>query len=118
MFEHVPTSLPGFRKGMLACVLVTAWLPLSSLAQTSSKTSPWSNSALSPGERATLVLPEMTLDEKIALVHGQGMSGERPGLSDSNGGAGFSIGVPRLGIPMIQMADAAYGVTRSEVNGR
>lgn len=111
MFEHVPT-------GMLACVLVTAWLPLSSLAQTSSKTSPWSNSALSPGERATLVLKEMTLDEKIALVHGQGMSGERPGLSASNGGAGFSVGVPRLGIPMIQMADAAYGVTRSEANGR
>jgi hypothetical protein len=67
MSEHVPTSLPRFRKGMLACVFVTAWLPLSSLAQTSSKTSPWSNSALSPGERATLVLKEMTLDEKIAL---------------------------------------------------
>jgi beta-glucosidase len=80
MSEHVLTSLPRFRKGMLACVFVTAWLPLSSLAQASSKTSPWSNSALSPGERATLVLKEMTLDEKIALVHGHGMSGERPGM--------------------------------------
>lgn len=60
----------------------------------------------------------MTLDEKIALVHGQGMPGERPGLSETNGGAGFTVGVPRLGIPMIQMADAAYGVTRSEANGR
>jgi hypothetical protein len=66
MSEHVLTSLPRFRKGMLACVFVTAWLPLSSLAQTSSRTSPWSNSALSPGERATLVLKEMTLDEKIS----------------------------------------------------
>jgi hypothetical protein len=83
MFDH--TSLPCFGKAMLACIFVTAWLPLSSLAQASSKTSPWSNSALSPGERARLVLKEMTLDEKIALVHG--MSGERPGLSDSNGGA-------------------------------
>jgi beta-glucosidase len=60
----------------------------------------------------------MTLDEKIALIHGQGMIGERTGLSASNGGAGFSVGVPRLGIPLIQMADAAYGVTRSESNGR
>jgi beta-glucosidase len=46
------------------------------------------------------------------------MIDERPGLSASNGGAGFSVGVPRLGIPPIQMADAAYGVTRGQPNGR
>jgi hypothetical protein len=36
---------------------------------------PWMNSNLSPDERAELVLKEMTLDEKIALVHGNGMPG-------------------------------------------
>jgi beta-glucosidase len=112
----VLSSLPRFCKRILACVCASACL--APLAQASSTSFPWSDSTLSPAQRATLVLKEMTLDEKIALVHGQGMSGERPGLSDSNGGAGFTVGVPRLGIPMIQMADAAYGVTRSETNGR
>ena len=109
-------SLQRFCMGMLACVCASACL--ASLAQASSPPYPWSDSTLSPTQRATLVLKEMTLDEKIALVHGQGMPEERPGLSATNGGAGFSVGVPRLGIPMIQMADAAYGVTRSEANGR
>jgi beta-glucosidase len=35
-----------------------------------------------------------------------------------NGGAGFVLGVPRLGIPIIQMSDAAYGVRDSAQNGR
>ena len=34
---------------------------------------PWMNSSLSPEERAELVLKQMTLDEKIALLHGNGM---------------------------------------------
>ena len=37
-----------------------------------------------------------------------------PDEEDSNGGAGYVVGIPRLGIPGIQMADAAYGVTRGE----
>ena len=93
-------------------------LPVIATAQTESARHAWDNSSLTPAHRAELVLKEMTLDEKIALVHGQGTTGENTGLSASNGGAGFSVGVPRLGIPMIQMADAAYGVTRSESNGR
>jgi beta-glucosidase len=36
----------------------------------------------------------------------------------SNGGAGYVVGVPRLGIPDIQMSDAAYGVRDSAKNGR
>ncbi len=63
----------------------------------------------------------MTLDEKIDLVHGQGMPGwgpPRPNDYLGNGGAGFVLGVPRLGIPMIQMSDAAYGVRMSAQNGR
>jgi beta-glucosidase len=63
----------------------------------------------------------MTLDEKIALVHGEGMPGwgkPRPNAYLGNGGAGFVLGVPRLGIPMIQISDAAYGVRSSAQNGR
>ena len=35
-----------------------------------------------------------------------------------NGGAGLVLGIPRLGIPAIQMSDAAYGVRASASNGR
>jgi beta-glucosidase len=90
------------------------------LAQT--QTHPWMNPKLSPDERAAMVLKQMTLDEKIDLVHGEGMPGwdqkTRPNDYLGNGGAGFVLGVPRLGIPMIQMSDAAYGVRMSALNGR
>src|ERR1700736_4085163 len=83
---------------------------------------PWMNSKLSPDERAEMVLKELTLDEKINLVHGEGMPGWRgkvfPNAALGNGGAGFVLGVERLGIPMIQMSDAAYGVRSSADNGR
>jgi beta-glucosidase len=68
-----------------------------------------------------MVLKELTLDEKIELVHGNGMPGwgkPRANAYLGNGGAGFVLGVPRLGIPMIQMSDAAYGVRMSADNGR
>ncbi len=79
------------------------------------------DSTLSPDQRAEMVLKEMTLDEKIALVHGNGMPGwgkPRENAYMGNGGAGFVLGIPRLGIPMIQMSDAAYGVRSSAENGR
>ncbi len=96
-----------------------------SFAQTSSDNKstqrPWMNTGLSPDERASLVMKEMTLDEKISLLHGTGMVGLSPmsPLSiHANGGAGYVVGVPRLGIPDIQMSDAAYGVRASGENGR
>ena len=83
---------------------------------------PWMDKSLSPDERADLVLKEMTLDEKIQLLHGNGMPGwagePRPNHLLGNGGAGFVLGIPRLGLPMIQMSDAAYGVRASAQNGR
>lgn len=83
---------------------------------------PWMNTSLSPDERADLVLKQMTLDEKIDLLHGNSMpgwpGGQWPNYYLGNGGAGFVLGVPRLGIPIIQMSDAAYGVRASAENGR
>ena len=84
---------------------------------------PWMDAKLSPDERADMVLKEMTLDEKILLLHGQGMPGwprevQNPQPELGNGGAGFIMGIPRLGIPFVQMSDAAYGVRSSAENGR
>ncbi len=83
---------------------------------------PWMNSSLAPEERADLVLKQMTLDEKVALLHGNGMQHapqwQMPLTYLSNGGAGYVEGVKRLGIPPIFISDAAYGVRDSGANGR
>src|ERR1035438_2430362 len=82
---------------------------------------PWMDRPLTPDERANMVLSRMTLDEKIDLVHGNSMPGwgaQWPNYYLGNGGAGFVLGVPRLGIPIIQMSDASYGVRSSAENGR
>ncbi len=81
----------------------------------------WSDQSLSPDQRADMVLKEMTIDEKISLLHGQGFSfGQQRsnGPTESNGGAGYTPAIPHLGIPAIQMADSAYGVTRGAFMGR
>jgi beta-glucosidase len=84
-------------------------------------TGPWADTSLSPDARADLVIKEMTLDEKIAVLHGVGMPTDDPLTEEnmpSNRGVGYEVGVPRLGIPGIDMSDAAYGVRSSGANGR
>src|ERR1700730_18398471 len=96
-------------------------LTAAALAQPNKSPRPWMNTSLSADERASMVIKQMTLDEKISLVHGTGMRGLSPMSPlavQSNGGAGYVVGVPRLGIPDIQMSDAAYGVRSSGENGR
>lgn len=84
---------------------------------------PWDDKSLSPDQRADLVQKELTLDEKIQLVHGTGWGALRPGdpiPSDPqyNYGASFVPGIARLGIPAINMADSAVGVRMSAMMGR
>ena len=83
---------------------------------------PWMNPKLSPEERAELVLKQLTLDEKLALLHGNGMAyalqWQMPLTHLTNGGAGYVEGIDRLGIPPIVISDAGYGVRASGVNGR
>src|SRR4051812_7765458 len=67
---------------------------------------PWMNTALAPKQRARLVVAQMTLDEKIAMVHGAG-------YPLPLNGAGFAGVVPantRLGIPALYLADSPVGV--------
>ena len=112
-------------KNRIACMaaLATAlFAGISALAQfpgmPQPKHYPWSDASLSPDQRADLVIKEMTLDEKVSLLHGQGMPFFNTRPSESNGGAGYTNSIPRLGIPAIQMADSAYGVTRGAAAGR
>src|SRR6202167_6430530 len=82
---------------------------------------PWMDKTLSPDQRADLVIAQMTLAEKIQLVHGTGWGALRPGAPippGSNEGAGFVPGIERLGIPAINMADSAVGVRMAAVESR
>jgi beta-glucosidase len=109
------------------CAMVATMIALAVItasAQTATAR-PWMDLRFSPQQRAKLVLEQLTLDEKILLLHGEG-SGEEKNLSpevkmlraESDGGVGFVPGIGRLGIPPIQMSDAAYGVRSSADTGR
>ncbi len=85
------------------------------------KSMPWSNTSLTPDDRADLLVKQLTLDEKIQLVHGIGWGPLREGdpvPADNNGGAGQVLGIPRLGIPSIQQADSAVGVRMAAPESR
>jgi beta-glucosidase len=86
---------------------------------------PWEDKTLSPDARADLVIEKMTLDEKIQLLHGLGWETlfgpppeSGPGMRAIRSAAEFIPGVPRLGIPDLQMTDAVVGVANSGVKGR
>lgn len=65
-----------------------------------------------PDQRARELVRQMTLDEKIHLLHGSlGFAyGDRPAPTGARGGAGFVAALPRLGIPAIQLNDGPLGV--------
>ena len=111
--------------GVLSAIIIL-WAacarPAAAQNATQNATQPWMNPSLSPEDRAELVLKQMTLEEKISLLHGNGMAhAERwqmPLTYLANGGAGYVEGVKRLGIPELFISDAAYGVRDSGANGR
>ena len=81
----------------------------------------WMDASLSPDLRADLVMKQLTLDEKIQLVHGIGWGPLVPGSPvppDNNGGAGEIVGIPRLGIPSVQQADSAVGIRMAAEQSR
>jgi len=103
---------------LMTALLTHAWANAQLMGRSQSKRYLWSNASLSPDERADMVLKEMTLDEKILLLHGQGVAFSTVGPTESNGGAGYTKPIPRLGIPSIQMADSASGVSLGSLRGR
>ncbi len=82
---------------------------------------PWSDKTLSPDRRADLVISQMTLDEKIQLVHGAGFpffGASDPSAVRSNGGGGFVPGIERFGLPDLNMDDSAVGCAGGARKGR
>jgi beta-glucosidase len=108
------------RSHLLALTMLA--VPLAAAAQNGGQLArPWRNTALSPDERASLLVKELTLAEKIQLAHGIGwgpLQAGAPVPADNNGGAGEVLGIPRLGIPSLQQADSAVGVRMSATQSR
>src|ERR1035438_8635887 len=118
-------TLPHFSKlfsAALALVLGVAPVMAQFGRPPQKPSGPWMDKALSPDQRADLVVKALTLDEKIALLHANGweelMGGPDKLPPRALGNAGFIPGIPRLGIPDLQMADATVGVSHSSVFGR
>jgi beta-glucosidase len=107
---------------LLTLIAALALISAASIAAAQNNDRPWMNPSLSPEERAGLVLKQLTLDEKLALLHGNGMAHaeqwQMPLSNLTNGGAGYVEGVKRLGIPPLVISDAGYGVRDSGANGR
>src|SRR5580700_11048268 len=92
----------GFNRDSRFCLFffsaaILGALSAASVAIAQSADRPWMNPGLAPGERAELVLKQMTLDEKLALLHGNGMANNpswtMPLTPGANGGAGYVEGV-------------------------
>jgi beta-glucosidase len=101
----------------VSCIVMSLGCTMLGVAQTQSVAGDakqaWRNAALDPDTRAELMVKAMTLDEKIQLVHGTGWGVLRPGApvpAGDIGGAGYVPGIPRLGLPDINLADSAVGI--------
>src|SRR5579862_1003905 len=84
---------------------------------------PWSDTSLSPDQRADMVIKDLTLDEKIQLLHGPGWQAifAQPESGPATRAItllGFIPGIPRLGIPDLQMTDSNQGVSLAGPKGR
>lgn len=105
----------GMRYLNLAATVSFALLVFSSFGVSRSLPSghahPWMNKSLSALQRSNLLIRAMTLNEKIALVHGVSRK-THPFL----GYAGYVPAIPRLGIPALKLADGRAGVGNGAKN--
>src|SRR5258706_8510075 len=69
---------------------------------------PWMDPALPADRRAGLLLAAMTLDEKIAMIHG--------GSAGSGGYVGHVPAIPHLGIPALNLQDGPAGGARGALS--
>jgi beta-glucosidase len=95
---------PGRRTGLvqnLTSVLFTALL----LAFSASSSIAQSVPVVTGDARVDKLLSQMTLEEKLTLIHG---TKEDP--AEYQGQAGYLAGIPRLGIPGLRFADGPPGV--------
>jgi beta-glucosidase len=99
--------LHALRRGLVLGALLASVAALSGHAASARSTAscPWMNTALSPADRAHMLVAAMTLDQKISMVVGTGYPGTGPGK-----GAGSVGAIPELCVPRLGLADGAGGL--------
>ena len=112
-----------FTLTLLAALIAPTFALAQFPGMSASKHYAWSDKSLSPDARADMVIKEMTLDEKIQLLHGPGWNAifsapESGPLTRAIAVLGFIPGVPRLGVPDLQMTDCVVGVSGAGAKGR
>jgi len=114
----------SFRRsgGIISFLFIAFLLPVLAAAQPAAQPAPpagsaahpWADKSLSPDRRAALLIKAMSLDEKIALLHGV-TPGGLPRTNDdfifpTVGYVGYIPANRRLGIPALTLADGRAGV--------
>ena len=91
------------RAALLCCIAAGA----------TAATPAWMNTQLSPDERARLLERELTMEERLGLVHSPMALAFGPFKvpDGATPAAGYVAGIARLGIPHLQESDASLGVT-------
>ena len=114
MGMRVGRRLPA--AGALAAVLALAAAPAPGEARADTGRCgdpgqrPWCDPSLTPDQRTGLLLPEMTADEKIAMLAADDIFGGPLGGYFETAHADTNAGIERLGIPPVYMADGPAGV--------
>ena len=116
MRKREGSALP-LHRGIVASVAAWALVITFSTAaiaadKATAATFPWFDKRLAPDTRAELVVRQLTLDEKIQLVHSQfaKRDPQNPPPDGPEDEMGYVPGVPRLGIPSLHMVDGSLGV--------
>lgn len=91
----------GVAQGLPAPAAGTAGVAGNPAAAAAAGDCPWVGSTAPTEEKVKQVVDQLTLDEKVQLVHGQ---------SDRQGYTGLVLGVPRLCIPNLKLQDGPVGV--------
>lgn len=110
-------SLTGHKQPAIILVTTAAVLGISTLAAVpalsaqaapsgSAAVQPWLNRDQSPTQRASELLAQMTLAQKLQMVDGTG-------YAFNAGYAGHLQGIPSLGIPDLYLGDGAVGVANA-----
>jgi beta-glucosidase len=94
----------------LALVLVLALTFLGG-ARASAAPQPWLDRSLPPDQRARLLLGVLTLDEKVALMHGVGNETGQGFVGDHTGAI---PPIPRVGFPGLHLTDGPGGVRQAK----
>jgi beta-glucosidase len=99
-------QFPSSLRRVVAAMAVAGALSLPALAHADPL--PWMDPSLSPAQRADLLVGAMTLDQKIAQLHGQRST--IPELPECGTAGRHVPGIPALGIPTFRITNGPVGL--------